>query len=212
MGSRGLHAEFTGLGESEYQQKNRALVLSESVEKTIPELNKFLEALLRVSSVQMLPTPDEWLKEMNSVDPIQPARAMGAFQANLFLDFYEDLFRAGLTETTSPQNFADLTTYDAARLFLLSLDKAITKLPWGRIESFLLRGLEIATRDMSLGQLQGVQHYLFTSKLSLVRPTSHELLLQMAANSEAFRSWDDLKRGRTKQGFLTKCSKLLVQP
>src|SRR5258708_6971423 len=112
------------------------------------------------------------------------------------------LYDQSLVEVINGDKYAQMTVYDTVRLFLITVDKAITKLPWGRSLRFLVSSLEMATTDMALGQLPGLQNYLFTSKASLVRPQTPELALQIATNTEAFKEWPEEQRNRLASHFM----------
>jgi hypothetical protein len=93
----------------------------------------------------------------------------------------------------------------------MSVDRAISKQPWGKVVNFMTKNLERAAGDMEIGQLPGVQHYLFVSRLSLLRPTTHEPVFQRASSSPAFKSWTDEFQKKVAIAFANKCESLLVQ-
>lgn len=197
------------------RERNRAQILSEYVDKAGPILNDLLAGFLRRPSspqlLEELPHPAEWIKALPSSDGADPTKRTGQQLSELFLEFYQALFHSGLTETMAPQNYASIATYDAVRLFLLVIDKAITKMSWGKTQGFLQKALDLATKDMALGQSPGLQHYLFGSKFSLARPSTRELLVQTASNSAAFKEWTDVERKRADARFSGTCGRMLVQ-
>lgn len=204
----GFLEELTrGVGD---RQRNRADVLSEATEKLRGSLDRYLRMLLGIDPNADLPAPDKWLLGLKKREPEADERRIAHEFGDHFLALYEALFDTTLTEGLDASRFHSLSAYDAARMFLLAVDKAITKLPWGQVLRLVTSGLDMA-RDMSYGQRPGVQHFLFESQLSLLRPTTPERLLHRATNSQSYRDWSDERRNRQQKTFENRCSAMLVQ-
>lgn len=96
-----------------------------------------------------------------------------------------------LVENRNPEKYSNLSTYDMSRLFSLIMDRAMTQMPWGIVNTFMLEKLSQTTSDMEIGQRSAVQFYLFTSKASLLKAATHELIYQIATSSQAYKEWTD---------------------
>jgi hypothetical protein len=192
------------------RQRNRADVLTETVEKLRASLERYLRMLLGLAPDADLPTAERWLLGLERQDPELLERRLAQDFGSLFLELYEKLFDATLTESLDAGSFESVSPYDAARLYMLAVDKAITKLPWGPVLRLVTSGLDLA-RDMSYGQRQGVQFYLFESQLSLLRPTTPERLLHRATNSSSYREWSEERRERQRTTFGSRCAAMIVQ-
>lgn len=192
------------------RQRNRADVLTETVESIRASLERYLRMLLGVAPEADLPTAERWLLGLEPQDPEQLERRLAQDFGTLFLELYEKLFDPTLTESLDAGSFASVSPYDAARLYMLAVDKAITKLPWGPVLRLVTSGLDLA-RDMSYGQRPGVQFYLFEGQLSLLRPTTPERLLHRATNSSSYREWSEERRERQRTNFRSRCAAMIVQ-
>ena len=111
----------------------------------------------------------------------------------------------GSTEIVEP------TIYESFRLFLIALDRAFFRVPWAKLQSFLVEGIEIAATDLEFGQLAGVQHYLFKSPYSLLRPGTKTFISQLARSSSEFQSWDTATITKRTQRFADRCARILNQ-
>lgn len=210
--AEGLLASFLDHTLYRHEERTRAQVLTETVDSLRPHFEKLLQTFLRVESLHTLPNEREWLHSLQMSDPTETSKQMGIDLSNQFREFYDAMFADGLTEIQRADRYANMSIYDAARLYLIALDKTLTKLPWAKALQFVVRGLDLASRHMELGQLPGVQHYIFTSEFSAARPTTNDWVLQVASHSKTYRGTNVDTSKRMAQLFVSKCKDLLVQP
>jgi len=104
-----------------------------------------------------------------------------------------------------------MSSYDAVRLFLIAVDKGLTKLPWAQAQSFLISTIEKVSGDMDLSQKPELQHILFTSKTSIFRPASLDYIYQQAESADSFRKWSSQEMAQKNQSFNHNCKNFLVQ-
>lgn len=183
----------------------------------------FLQLMVGVESLDHPPESRLWLSKLKPPDPLiieEAVKQVGTF----YLDFLARLYDGGLLENERPGEYATITTYDAARLFLMTLDRAIARLSWAKTESFVTRSLLQAANDLSLGELPGFQNYVFRSPDSILVPRTIDLPLQIASSSEIFREWakgdsgsegDETTVGKPERlatRFLDECERMFQRP
>lgn len=193
------------------QEHNRAHVIAD-LSKEFVELHKKLMALtLRVNGTFSFPSVEDWLTGLDEKEPHSQMKALGDETVQMFRRFQSHLFERHLFEMKNTERFEQLSIYDSVRLFLLSADRALSRLPWLRAQEFVLHAAELATQDLTYGQLPGVQHYLFRSGFSVFRAASKDFIVQLAESSDAFRGWPNHLRSHLSNRFDSKCSRFLVQ-
>lgn len=180
---------FFSSSTSEYKDRHRARVMTEYSAKIEQVLQKYLQVTMRVQSTLQLPSPDAWLKGLAATEPSVEIDGLAKALGDLYFDFWTEINDPSLVESRSMGQFKTLNTYDVARLFLMAMDRGITKLPWGKIVQLASRGLALTASDLEIGQRPGVQAYFFSSKHSLFKPATHEFALQMATGSQAYKEW-----------------------
>ena len=178
----------------------------------------FLERIIGIGSIERLPDSQAWVSHLQPADPEvleEAVKQVGTF----YLEFLTRLYDAGLLENERPTEYASMTTYDAARLFLMTLDRALARLPWAKVEGFVAQSLLKAANDLSLGELPGFQDYVFKSPHSILVPRTIDLPLQIASSSDVFREWaktegdsKDDKPRRLATRFLDECERMFQRP
>jgi hypothetical protein len=191
-----------------FMDRTRATVIREMTAKVNEVLAAYLNIMLRVDSVYKLPTSHEWLDKLDSSEPKDELFQLGGQLADLYLEFWSGMYDPKLVENRTSASFRRPEIYDIARLFTLILDQAITQMPWGNVTKFMLKGLSLTTADIEVAQRLGVQHYLFISKNSLLRPATHELILQMTTGSQCYKQFGDDKRKENERSFRSNCANI----
>ena len=211
FGSEDLVGKITDHMNTSQRERNRADVLLAVSEKAHELEFAYLQEMLRVKSLLSLPDPKAWLLDLKEQEVEAANVVVGKKLSELFLNYMQEMYSRGLVENREADKFKEMTTLDLVRLFLLAVDRGITKLPWGPAVQFMTKGLTLAASDMEVGQRPGVQFYLFDSETSLARPVTHERLFQMAYSSEAYRQWPEEMKTRLNSRFISDCQKFLVQ-
>ncbi|MDB5037764.1 MAG: hypothetical protein JWQ35_1292, partial [Bacteriovoracaceae bacterium] len=192
-------------------QRSRAHLLADISQKANRLEKQMMSTLLRIDSVDTLPTAEEWLSKIADDDRKEEFQKLGKDTLKLFKEYWAHLFDESFVETTQSENYKQLTGYDAYRLFMIAIDKGMVKMPWASMQNFLLLGLNRVTGDPDFGQRPAIQHYFFESKTSILQPKTHDYVFQMASSSEAYRLWNEnVRRDRSKQ-FKTYCREFLLQ-
>lgn len=186
---------------SYYQDRNRAQVVTEFQSKISDVLSTYLELILRVDTLSTFPTSEQWLNSLGEKDQWAEFHKQGQKLADLYLEFWSELYDPRLVENKDSGNYSELSTYDIVRIYANLVDSSIAHLPWGRVNRFVLKTLDSITSDLEIGQRPGVQHYLFNSKASLLKPANHELVLQMATSSQAYKEWSDEFKKKVESEF-----------
>lgn len=215
VGSVDLLSQLTSSASSAVNgERMRAHVLAEISDRLHREtLSPRLARILHVDSLDGFPDPEEWSRQLKVDDfAANLNEESGLKLARILVNFLQELFDNGLLEQVQMEQFERITTYDAVRLFLITLDKAITRLPWTKALFFSIGFLELATKDMVIGQSPGVQHYLFQSKTAaLLRPVTQDALRQMLVGSPAFDMFGRDLEGKLAERFKNRCERMLLQ-
>jgi GTPase SAR1 family protein len=200
------------------QVQSRRDILVQVEQRIRQLLEKFLQRMLQLKSVDVLPTPKDWLGALKEIDP-NAIDEVGKDLSSVFLDLNRALHGQKLVEKTDGLSYSNLSTYDAARIFFLTLDRSIGYLPWGRLTFFLSNALQLSASDMTLGELPGVQSYLFKDPKSLMVPRTADLPIQLAVTSKVFENWDEdrpeksLEKGERMAGnFISECERMFAKP
>lgn len=202
--------EFIDSSVSRHVDRTRHDVLRESVADLEATLLKALTSAARIESFDAPILPESWLKNLSSKENTNVIELQSSLISH-YLKFITALEDPGLLEKRSDIQVPLMTPYDRARLFAYVLDRVVAKLPWADALKLVSESLEVATRDASWGQSDGVQHYLFKSKTSLLNPLPNELISQTIQGIGAYRyltPGDELKRT---QYFQANCSSMLLR-
>lgn len=166
-----------------HDSRTRMHVISSSVRKNSDILKKRLAEVLRVRDLDQLPQPTQWLVQLSGESPANP-KEIGRELTTSLWDFMTRVFDAELAENRDP-NAAQLTVYSATRLYLYSIDRAMTQMDWVAPSKFLLKSLELITEDQVLSQKPGVQSFLFTDPQRLIRPSIPDFTFQIISSAHA---------------------------
>ncbi len=121
-----------------------------------------------------------------------------------------DLFLTRIFDPRIDATKKDLSQYDAMRFFVLTVDKAIYRLPWAKLLNFTLNGIKEVTADMSLGQSPKIQDMLFKNALSPLIPVDLHLVLGFASSMPSVEDLKDSERIQAKD-FHDNCASLLAR-
>lgn len=190
MASGSALGELTGLGLS-HQALSRAHVLTTYSDRLVPLVRRYLATVFRTNNIDPFPSEGDWLKSLTRAEPDSGlVKDIGNDVWKLFQEYLSDVADGRLVEN-SENEFRSPQVYDFSRLFMLALDRAIAGLPWGRGSNLMARALNLAANDIEIGQLQGVQHYFFESRTSLLRPSTHDAIEQISNGSIGYKRWKD---------------------
>lgn len=201
----------SGILRSGKHDRSRTQALTDASAKIQSILTEYLQYIMRVQNLDHLPTPEAWINGIEEKDNMEPSEIMGAKLAEAIVSLFGEMYNPSLIENIESDEYRKPTVYDNMRLFMIALDRAISRLAWGQVSQFMIKALNRAASSMDLGQYAGLQHYLFASKQSLMRPASHEMIFQIANNSKYFKEWDQAARERHALGFSAGCTEMLMQ-
>jgi hypothetical protein len=142
----------------------------------------------------------------------QNLKKVGKELANGLWTYLPRIFDENLVPAKNSQNGEPLSVYGATRLYLYSIDKSITHLPWVKTNRFILHALELITQDQVLSQKSGVQSFLFTDRYRLLKPTITDLAFQMIANSPVVETIPAKTRANLRARFADDCESYLTPP
>lgn len=209
--SQALYNRLTTSSGGLDKQRTRADVLLETVVEVKEIQSRILALILRVPSLTQLPSAEDWLNSIEEQDPNLEMRQFGDELLSVYRRFSQRLFESRLLEMTETENYQNPTVYDSFRLFLQVMDKALTQLPWVKSQKFILDGMLRATGDLNFGQLPGVQHYFFKSRISATRPAPKNFTFQVAQSSADYKEWDAHYVSKRERSYLSGCPKFIRQ-
>ncbi len=198
------------------RDRSRRDVLVETSRGLEAQLKEFAAAYFQLGSLESLPSAHTWLEGMKPVDT-EVSERMGKHLGDVFLDFLFNFQKADLVEVIDAGSYSPITPYDAARFFLLTLDRAISRLPWGVLTQFMTSSLAVATQEISLGERPNVQALFFENRDSFLAARTPELPVQMVINTSVFKDWrgestDTTKEERMGKRLLDECERMLSKP
>lgn len=226
--------EFMGKKSYQRPELSRADVMTSTAQKLQGEIEKLLRAYLQIDN---LPTLDvaSWASQLNEkweasekilqqknsndkinhpFDPRRTFRDVGANLITIYRQFAEEIRHKEVLENRmgGPERPV-LLEYDMARLFLMSLDKALTQVPWGRYTRFMAELVDTAAKDLSFGMSPAMQHFLFKSIFSPFGTVLPESIIEVARTSEDLVAFErDPQKSRLAERFNKVCSGLLEAP
>jgi hypothetical protein len=140
-----------------------------------------------------MPTPNQYILNLPQDDPTEIFKQMGERVASVYRRFTFEIRSADLLE----QGRADASlvqNYETARLFLMTVDRAIAQMPWGVAGEFMYSVVERANANPGSSGRAEYQALLFESKLSPLAPVTPDLVRQTAQASGALEKID-MNRG-----------------
>lgn len=188
-----------GRFDSTAPTNSRKQVLADTVLQNRAILRSRMAEVMRVSDLDALPDPANWLVQLESDTQSNPKEVGRALGENL-LRYLPKIFDSELIDNRIP-DAPTLTIYAATRLYLHSIDRALTQMQWVRPSKFLLRSLELITEDQVLSQKPGVQSFLFTDPQRLIKPSIPDFTFQIIASSHALEEVPAETRDRQRAQF-----------
>lgn len=197
------------LGQTdENVERVRMDVLIEASRDIQSILESALAASVRVKNLADLKDPSDWAISMNEVDPKLQFKEAAQSLLRLYSRFSRDLYQLELQEMRT-QQYETMQFYDQYRLFWLSVDAALMRLPWGFVSNFVLNGVDAAVKDLALGQRAGFQHFLFKSQLSPLSTVTPESVLLNIRGMGPLRDISPEQLQRFDVNFKTHCQSFL---
>ena len=210
--------DYLNRSHCDEKNKNRIKILNEYIKKVLEVINEdYLKLLMRVESSTKLPEAQDWLNSLNDKNDSVLETSLNKYGlrlAKLYIDFGLALLNSEVLENRREvkEKYYEPNMYDIARLFSMVIDRAITRVSWGEITNFMLKNLEMATSDMEIGQRPGLLSYLFSSRVSLLRPATHELIFQIATGCDAYKEWSIEKKRESEIQYINNRKKAFEQP
>jgi hypothetical protein len=190
---------ISGGEDSAIPTHSRKQVLAEMVLKNRHILRERMAEVMRVSDLDALPDPSQWLVQLGPDSESNP-KAVGRALAENLMDFLPKIFDGELVDNRIP-DAPNLTIYAATRLYLHSIDRAMTQMQWVKPSKFLLKALELITEDQVLSQKPGVQSFLFTDPQRLIKPSIPDFTFQIIASSHALEEVPVETRQKQREQF-----------
>lgn len=188
---------------------SRSDLLFETSAKLTPIIQGLLLNLIHLNSKHATPLStidiSQWINDLPGNEPQLNIELVSQFGD--VLDTFQDRFITNMNyiENISPTNYGPISTYDSTRLFLYSLDKAISELPWDEITLFLIESLRTLAGDKSIANTPNSQFWLFYNNKSLIRPVARDPLLEMIKSALLdLNNWDESKLEKASQNFSKK--------
>src|SRR6185312_12581447 len=164
----------------------------------------------RINDLRLTESPRDWVVNMPEGDPPDAVKNASAALVDLYWKFQAALYDADLEEMQRSDGYASMTIYDRARLFLVCVDRALTRLPWGHVTQYLTKAMELASSDLTISQRAGFQEFMFRSKLSPFYTVTPESVISLADSLPIVKKDDADKKERLKAQFQNNCTRFLL--
>lgn len=201
---------FLGGHSSTPPNRTRMNVLIETSQRIEDALAPLLAQYFRVSKFSELHSPREWILGLNGDEPKELFKTVAVELVNEYWRFSAKLYDLDLEEMRNSKSFAQMSSYDHARLYLLSLDRALTRLPWGRLTEFLVQVMDLAGQDLSLSQRTPFQDFLFRSQYSPVNTVTPDSVLALIRSTTAFKNMPENRESFYEERFSKNCQDFLI--
>ncbi len=189
----------------------RRNIIADTISLNHQAVERHLRAVLKVNALDEFPDPFQWLMHLTPGDQ-QSLKKVGKDLTNTLWDYFPKMFAETLIDISGSNTNKSLSVYGATRLFLYSIDKAVSQLPWVSTNRFVLHSLDLITQDQVLSQKSGVQSFLFTDRYRLLKPTITDLAFQMIANSPVVDTIPVKTRENLRNRFKSDCESYLTPP
>lgn len=177
-------------------------------EKITPAFARFF----RMNDLRLAQTPQDWLTSIKDAEIKDALKDVSAALVNIYAHFQAELYDADLEEMRNSSQFAKMNIYDRARLFLLCLDRAVTRLPWGHFTQFMVDAMEAAATDLTLSQRTEFQDFLFASKFSPFNTVTPDTVVSLAQAVSQVKAFPKEKHQEFAERFDQRCSDFLLIP
>ncbi len=204
--------QYLSLWDSSYvssQKRTRSQLNSLYVEKVKDLLAVYLTERFQLGSLKSFPADDIWARSMSAQ---KTDRTKDIFRklAELLQSYLIETQSESIAEKQTGANVESLGVYDANRMFLWIIDRAIVTLPWSNLNEFVIKALSTSAQNMVIGQLSGLQDFLFEDRNSLLRPRTIDLLDQMLITSDSRKALSNEAMERVNTRFNDSCEKMLI--
>jgi hypothetical protein len=210
--SRRAMAEFS----EEEALSSRALVNTEFAEKMREISEEYLADLLAVDAVGGRPSEyglRQWVENLDARTKEKVVQNRLRFTdelADLFTDYFKRMTSDQVVEFHARDGSDGiLSFYDIVRTFLIVVDRAIARLPWGSVNGFLVEGLEALTEEVSLKGRPGVHNLLFSDRSSILLPVSQSHLIQLLNEGKGRIGLDLELAEKSRLRFPSQCELML---
>lgn len=219
--------QFLGGGKLEVFARTRKDVIIEYSEKVSPVLQALMSEYFGLENVRAIETPANWAMRLAELEPQSTSKEDGkykdyrrknAFKAagdalvKIYGEFSAALFSADLTEMNASKDYAPILDYDRARLFLVAIDRALTKMPWGQMTNFFYDVAQAAVSDGSFGLRAEVQNFLFSSVYTPLVNLPPESIIELSVSQREVRDFTKTMDPYLKDRFSSMCVKMLSIP
>jgi len=206
----GMWSDLNLNGAGRSGERSRRDVILDYSKRLEILMRNHLHAILNVQDLKELDQIESWIRKLPKQNQVHIEK-LGVELKALMFKFMEDLEDRSLKESRPGEGKPNLTPYASARFFLMSLDRAIARLPWAKVGNAMSAMLSAITRDKVLSQSVGLQNWLFEPEgsLSLLKPSTAGLLTQMVSYNESVRELNESDRERERRTFQNSCEGFL---
>jgi len=184
------------------------------MKETSSQIEELIRELFQVYfSIPGINAPLEtasWIQGLPTQEPREVFKNVSKRLLDIYREFMAQMQDSRLREIAESKSGKSMTNYDSFSLFLLCLDQAIVHMPWARMTTFLVSSMEMVSRDISLGQSEGFQNYVFKNVLSPFSTLTVDHVAQVAEASEVVHDIEPNVRERFRIGFHKNCADYFI--
>lgn len=210
-GRLSLWSELGVNGQRTFQSESRRDVMQKYAGKIQTVVERHLLHILQINSLNEMSNVEQWVRRLPDQVPSEFDQ-LGKDLNELLFQFINDIQSQDLAEAGPGRPVLD--PYASSRLFFMTLDQAIIKLPWPELSRKMVEALKLVTQDMVLGQSVGVQNWLFHSedRSSLLKPTTTNLIREIVEFNSHVRETKPERRTSIRESFEKSCADFLALP
>lgn len=182
-----------------HEPDTREHVLAETVRDLQGALEKQLARTLQLDGLKSFPAEKDWISQEFKREHDLQIQGVSEILRRYLVRIFE----------VHDEGLPKMDQYEAMRLFVMAVDKALYQLPWDRVIQFLISSLDLSTKDLSLGQSSFIQELVFGRNSNApLRPFDKSWVTGLASSVRLVNESADREAEMAKR-FQKRCQQLL---
>lgn len=193
-------------------QRKRLDIMMETASKLEKSMEKVFGQYFRIQDMRLTAGPKDWILNMPEEEPKDAFKQLTEELIETYWRFQASLYDHDLEEMQRSQDYVPMGIYDRARLFLLCMDRAITRLPWSHVTQYVVQAMDLASSDLTLSQRTAFQDFLFKSRISPFHTVTVDSVVGLAESMPLVKNFPHDKSLAMQVHFRENCEKFLKIP
>lgn len=189
--------------------RRRVDVMIDTARELEQNMTPVFARYFRVPDLRLHTSPRDWLMTLPEDSGKDALQDLSRELVKAYVRFQAHLYDADLEEMRNSRDYKPMSIYDRARLFLLCVDRALTRLPWGHFTQFMVQTMELASTDLTLSQRTEFQDFLFASKFSPFNTVTPDSVVALAQAVSQVKNLAPERATRFREHFDENCANFL---